>query len=291
MGIRTQNIELGAVADQILGGASNASTFGDYPTTPVTYLPPSCKRTHIFEKFSSPIQCSLSHDAAGGATGMGGAATGDAGDVNFLFTRFNAFEYHVLGTQTITVPKWAATGLDIGMDQTDNDGVELTLGCEDNAASGTLTNAFKFTCGTSDAFFVRAKFSIADVSGTDDCAVGFRKLEIYQANIDDYDEMACLNVISGAINIETIKNNGATTTTDTTDTWADAAIKTLQVNVGSNRAVTYLIDGVAPTTTAAFSFDSGEVLIPFFYFLHAADVAGAVVIEEFECGFQSAGGD
>ena len=48
------------------------------------------------------------------------------------------------------------------------------------------------------------KFAIADVSDTDDCAFGFRKVEAYQANIDDYDEMAALNVISGDIKIETI---------------------------------------------------------------------------------------
>ena len=131
---------------------------------------------------------------------------------------------------------------------------------------------------------MKVKLNIADVSGTDDCAVGFRKAEAYQANIDNYDEMAALNVISGAIKIETILNDAATTTTDTTDTVADGTDVTLEVRVDENGAVTYKIDNADPTVTAAFSFDDGEVVVPFLYFLHASDVAGAVNLISWECG-------
>ena len=163
------------------------------------------------------------------------------------------------------------------MDQTDNDGVEITHGITSRARP-------YFTVGTDSAFYFEVTFSIADVSGTDDCAVGFRKAEAYQANIDDYDEMAALNVISGDIKIETILNAGATTTTDTTDNWADAASKRLKVLVSDAGVVTYTIDGSAPTTTAAFTFDDGEKVVPFFYFLNASDLAGAVNITKWEVG-------
>lgn len=209
-----------------------------------------------------------------------GAATGTAGDENLLFTGENLFEYHILGTQTIVSPVIAATGLNVGMDQTDNDGVELTQGI-------TARSPGVFTVGTSPAFYAKCKFTIPVVAGTDDCAFGFRKMEAYQANIDDYDEMACLNVISGDINIETILNNAATTTTDTTDNWADAETHTLEVYVSAAGVVTYMIDGAAPTTTAAFTFDDAEVVIPFFYMLHAnAAQAGAVVLISWEVGYQ-----
>lgn len=207
----------------------------------------------------------------------GGASTGTAGDENVMIFPDSGFEYHILGTQTITAPSVVATGLDIGMDQTDNDGVEVTQGILSNSKHA-------YTVGTSGDFYLRVKFSIADVSGTDDCAVGFRKAEAYQAAIDNYDESAVLNVISGNITIETILNNGTTSATDTTDNWADGETHTLEVKVKNSGAVYYEIDGVAPTTTAAFTFDSGEVLVPYFYFLHASDVAGAVVIQEWECG-------
>jgi hypothetical protein len=48
--------------------------------------------------------------------------------------------------------------------------------------------------------------------------------------------------------------------------------------------VTYLIDGVAPTTTAAFSFDSGEVVVPFFFFLQATTSPGIVELIEWISG-------
>jgi hypothetical protein len=233
---------------------------------------------YVYTRFKNLPLPQLKVDAAGtlNATG-GGAATGDAGDENRLLFPEAYFEYHILGAgQTILYPQKAAAGLDIGMDQTDNDGVELTNGIEDGGPA-------VFTVGT-DACFFKVKFSIADVSGTDDCAVGFRKVEAYQANVDDYDEMACLNVISGDIKIETILNNGATSTTDTTDNWADGETHTLEVYISTDRAVTFKIDGAAPTTTQTFSFDSGEKVIPFFFFLHASDVAGAVVLKEWEVG-------
>ena len=217
--------------------------------------------------------------ASAPATLTAGKPSTAAGDENLLIFDDNIFEYHILGTQTIPAPVRTSTGLNIGMDQTNNDGIELTQGILANSRQA-------FVVGTSEPFFLKVNFTIPDVSGTDDCAVGFRKAEAYQGNIDDYDEMACLNVISGNIKIETILNGGATTTTDTTDDWADGETHTLEVYIDSNGAATYKIDGVAPSTTAAFSFDSDETVIPFMYFLHSSDVAGAVTIRSWECGIQ-----
>lgn len=209
----------------------------------------------------------------------GGAATGTAGDENVLILPTTAFEYHVLGTQTIVAPTISASGLDMGsMDQTANDGLELN--------HGILSSQIpSFTVGTDRAFFLRARFSIADVSGTDDCAIGFRKVEANQANIDDYADMAVLNVISGNINIETIVGGAATVTTDTTDNWADTETHELEVRVDSEGAVTYLIDGSAPTVTAAYSFTDALNVMPFFYFLQDTDIAGAVPLMVWECGY------
>lgn len=214
------------------------------------------------------------------AASGGGAATGAGGDENLLNLGRNVFEYHILGTQTILSPVQHADGLDIGMDQTENDGVEVTQGI-------TATSKHAFTVGTDEAFYFKVTINIADVSGSDDCAIGFRKAEAYQANIDDYDEMAALNVISGSINIETILNAGATDTTDTTQDVADGVDVTLTVRVDKDGVVTFEIDGADPLTTATFTFDADEVVIPFIYFLHDSDVAGEVVLKLWECGFQA----
>lgn len=215
----------------------------------------------------------------------GGAAGGTAGDENLMITPQGQLEYHILGTQTILAPSLVSvsegvSALNISMDQTDNDGVEICAGIMNS-------NRCAFKVADDAAFFFRVRFSIADVSGTDDCAIGFRKVEAYQADIDDYADMAVLNVISGDINIETIKGGASTVTTDTTDNWADAATHELKVLVDADGAVTYQIDGVAPTTTAAYSFTADLFVVPFFYFLHDSDVAGEVNVLEWECGYQS----
>lgn len=207
----------------------------------------------------------------------GGAASGTAQTANAMLFPGNAFEYAALGTQTITAPSLLTGGLNIGMDQTNNDGVEITQGILSRSKHA-------YTIDTDSTFYLRVKFSIEDVSGTDDCAIGFRKLQAYQANIDDYTDMAVLNVISGDIKIETILNNAATVTTDTTQNWADGETHTLEVRVDETGAVTYLIDGAAPTVTAAFTFDTTDVVVPFIYFLNDTDLAGQVNLIEYECG-------
>jgi len=209
----------------------------------------------------------------------GGAATGTAGDENVMAFEDNIFEYHILGTQTILAPSLAALGLNIAMDVANaDDGVEISQGI-------TARSRSAFVIGT-DAFYFKATFYLTDVTGTDDCAVGFRTAEAYQAAIDDYNNMAALNVISGNITIETIDDNAGTTTTDTTDDWADLASHTLEVYVNVDGIVTYQIDGAAPTTTAAFTWDDGDTVVPFFYFIQAADFAEATYLTSWECGLQ-----
>jgi hypothetical protein len=209
-----------------------------------------------------------------------GASTGTAGDENMLMWPGLTLEQHILGTQTILFPVMTTVGLDIGsMDQTADDGMELCPGI-------ISKHDQRFVVGTDKAFYAEAKIKVADVSGTDDLAFGFRKFEAYQANIDDYDEMACLNVISGDIKIETILNGDDTTTTDTTDNLADAGTVSLKVLVSAAGVVTYQIDDDAPTTTAAFTFDDAEVVVPFLFFLQNTDIAGTVELIHWECGSQ-----
>ena len=229
----------------------------------------------FYEDFCTPFSLVNSN--------IGGAWRGTAGDLNMIsFASGNSFLMHVKGTQTLLGPIWLNPGLNIAQDLTDNDGMEYVAATVANSGNPT-----QFTIGTDPPFYCRARFTIADVSGTDDCAVGFRKLAAGQANLDDFTDMAVLNVIAGDINIETILNNAATTTTDTTNNWADTETHSLAVFVTKAGVVTYQIDDAAPTTVAAFTFDSGDVVVPFIFFLHATTSPGAISLLEWECGYQA----
>ena len=225
---------------------------------------------YTYEKFQSdPVT----------ACKAGGAANGATGKENMMGLGSNMFEYYILGAgQTILAPSLVATGLLVSLDLTDNMGCEITQGILARSKQA-------FVIGT-DEFYFKLKFSIADISGTDDCAMGFRLAEDYQAAIDGYQDMAILNVISGAIKIETEAGGGGTTTTDTTNTWIDGATHTLEVYVDLAGAVTYKIDGADPTVVAAYSFTDALTVIPFFHFLHATTLPGNIILQEWECGLQ-----
>lgn len=245
-------------------------------------------RKYVFDNFQTQPICVAEPEGYGNPTGT-------TGDLNYVDTGAQRLLQHIKGTQTILSPRLETDGLDISQDQTDNDGVEYTPGVL-SRSKGT------FTIGTDAPFFFRVKLKIVDVSGTDDCAIGFRKMEANQANIDDYDEAAFINVILGDVKVETILNNAATTTTDTTFNWADTEVHELRVEC-IGRAVRFFINGVplggtvsrdgngaaitAQTTVGVpvFSFDSGEVVVPFFFFLQATTSPGKVYLQEWEYGY------
>jgi len=207
------------------------------------------------------------------------APTGTGGHENIASWPEGTLEYHMLGTQTLLGPLFVATGADVALDLTANDGAEFCPGI-------LACNKCTYTVGTTAAFFAKMTFSQADVSGQDECCFGFRKAEAYQATLDGYDAMAVLNDISGNINIETITDGGSNVTTDTLLNFADGETHTFEVYVSAAGVVTYKVDGAEPTTVAAFSFTDAEVVVPFFYFLHDATSPGAIILQRFECGLQ-----
>ncbi len=232
-------------------------------------------RRYTFEEFKERPICALA---------TGAAASGSTGALNLMVFSENTFEYHIKGAgQTIVAPVLGTAGLDISLDQTSAEGIEITQGI-------TSRGRGVFTVGTDAAFFFSAKLKVADASGANPLVIGFRKVEAYQTTVAAYADYAAIGII-GTANPNTIKltteaAGGGNTDTDTTDTWADGAEKTLKVLVSAAGVVTYQINGVAPTTVAAFSFTAADVVCPFLFFLHAADVAGAVELSEWTCGLQ-----
>lgn len=186
------------------------------------------------------------------------------------------------GTAVYKFPFVSADGLELPQDADHVDGpsaIEIGHGT-------TARSRAAFTVGTDDPFYIEATMTIDDISDVTELWCGFRKAEAYQADPDNYDELACVNVGLGAdgrFNITTILNNAATSTTDTSVTaWADAGTHTLRVEVYKNGKCKFKIDGTE-STAAVFSFDVGEVVVPFLHLDGETGDAG-VSVSSWEVG-------
>lgn len=209
----------------------------------------------------------------------GAAASGATGALHHIYTPGgNVLAGFPLGAGQTLLPAIVASGLDIGADQTATEGWEIASHCF--GASGR-----PFVVGNSPAFYFKATITLADVSGVAHMLIGFRRAAAVQATYTDYADYASIGAIAGAIYLKT-GNDGTDVSTDTTDTWADTATKELAVYVSATGVVTYTINGTAPTTTAAFTFDDGDPVVPFVRFLHDTDLCDTVVIGEWEVGLQ-----
>lgn len=210
-----------------------------------------------------------------------GAATGTENDINILMVQGLTLEYSPIGTQTILGPVLTSTGLNISQDLTNNDGVQY---CP--SYSG-LSSDYNYTIGTSPAFYLECKIKMADVSGSDAMFIGFIKGTAPAAAETSYTDFALIGSVSGDIKIKTdLNSGGSATVTDTTQNWADGETHTLTVKVSASGVVTYLVDGANPTATAAFTFDTGDVVKPIVYLRHDTDVAETTELVYFECDYE-----
>lgn len=215
----------------------------------------------------------------------GGAATGGTGDHNVLFTKFNPWEWNVIGTQTILVPSIDTFGLNLVQDAAvAGDGIELCMG-------QTSLSSASFLIGTDAAFFMRCNFKVEDASGCNPLIIGLRKAQAFDATLANYTDFVSIGIV-GTANPNTIKlqtqiATGGVVTTDTTQTWADGATHSLSIFVSAAGVVTYQIDDAAPTATAAYTFANAINVIPFIRFTQAADITTQASIDSFQLGYQS----
>lgn len=218
-----------------------------------------------------------------------GTPSGTAGTINHMYTPGgNVYGFFPVGTLT-AMPLMAAGYLDLSGDGSNDEGYEVFshwLG-----ATGR-----PFTVYTDAAFYFLCKFQLDDADGTDDLQIGFRQAEPEQQAFDDYTDCAAFSICTAAdptaIKIETILNNGSTSTTDTTQT-VDLAARTLSVKIKVSAAgvVTFQHDATtegtlaAPTATASYTFATGMPVIPFFRYINASGVT-AVKLLKWDVGYQ-----
>lgn len=219
------------------------------------------------------------------------AVVTDAGINTFLYSgvQFMYFVEQAFGGTAPQVIDAAGGGLKLVLDAADNDGLFLSLPWCTSAGGGTLKTAGKgvFT-GRTDGFFIRVKLSVADVSDSDEIAVGVRKLAAFDTSVLGESDFAVLNIDNGDVKIETNLNGGTPSVTDTTDDvgdfTTDADIHTLEVRVSESGYVRFLIDGAAPTVDVTnFQFDA-DTLMPFIAVVADTTSDPGVIILEWESG-------
>jgi hypothetical protein len=283
-----QNIELGTDGERevtvgstngaagltLQAGTGNIATTGTFEGIDTKVI----RATGIDYTFSSSPSTST-------AANTGGVATGSGGDINMLsFPEFN-MEQFMIGTQTIIKPTMDNSGLLCSLDLTNTDGVEYNFG-----AARTLSE-YAFTIGTSAAFFFEVTMTIADISGGNPYIMGFRKAEANNATYSSYTDYYALGMIAGTsatnITLTSELNGGGQTLQDSGDAWTggDGGTTTLRVLVSAAGVVTATIDGGAPSTPLAYTFDNTDVVCPFIHLVHNAD-AGAIHLVDIQVGFQ-----
>lgn len=216
----------------------------------------------------------------------GGAATGNAGDQNVLYTQHGAYEYNVIGTQVQLAPELDTFGLNLVQTATAGQGSEVCLG--QNALCPAA-----FVIGEDAAFFMRCQFKVSDTSGINPLIIGFRKVQAFDATLTNYTDYVAIGIEGTAnpntIFIDTQIGSGGAVQTNTTETWADTETHYLAIFVSATGLVSYQIDGQTPTAlpVAPYTFTSGLQVMPFIRTTQAADTCAQCSIDWMEVGFQS----
>ena len=186
---------------------------------------------------------------------------------------------NVDGAVPATDTNSTVAGLNLQMDSetADNVGVEIVFS---GSQYGSASN--KIVAGTHSAV-IDVTWNNVDWSDYDACVIGLRKAEEFEtghggilaaASGDPLytDYVAFGNQQADMISIASALNDGSRTYTDTGDNPAANHNHRFQISLDSDGAVTYKHIGAAPMrtgvlaapgTTAAYTFDSGDTLVPY----------------------------
>lgn len=198
-------------------------------------------------------------------TQAGDAYTGAAAEVIAINSGKAIYEVYqsAVATPGIVAPFQSADGLEL-RPVAAADALELTNGITSRSKAARTVGSLP----TGKSYF-EVKLKIDDISDVTEIFAGLRKAEAYQADPDNYDEMAAFNIgkdADGQVEIHTIKNNAATAEVDTTeDDVVDAGEHTLRIEVLNSGLCRFAFDGDIPTVTTQFTFDDAEVLVPFLH--------------------------
>jgi hypothetical protein len=197
-----------------------------------------------------------------------------------------AFEQYNTTVSTAIAPSMSATagnGMNINtIGGANAKSIEITEG-------NTVNSKNAFVIGTSAAFYVQASFNINTLANVADVYLGFRKVQTYQNTIPaGYTDYATIGVhgATGEIELQTQIGSGGNVITDTTNAITAATTFTVRVNVSATGVVTYLLNGIAPTTVAAYTFTTALTVVPYLIYTSAAGGNTEVDLVNYQCGLQ-----
>ena len=315
-GVATNEIQAKAITTALLGDlqvtsakiASATITGGNIAATTVTgsnLVNNTITRTQIANSTIRPAQSDLRFTYEDFKTtptsslSTGAAVSGGDTTVDILSFRGSSFEMRNNGIQTPQfVPIMTASGLNIGLTQTSDIGIELTQGI-------TTGSREAFTVGTDAAFYFKATATVADVSGADPYAVCFMTAQTYQAvtswtTLSGYgagaNEVICIGLGlgsgSGTTNVihtySKLDGGGAVDTALTTNNyqWTDAESHSLEIDVSAAGVVTFKVDGATPGGVPTVSFTAAKIVVPILIHIHSADLDDTCYLTGWEVGLQ-----
>lgn len=199
-----------------------------------------------------------------------------------------------IGTQTLLCPTNAATWLQISMDLTNGDGVSIGLNEPAQADA-----RFVYTVGSEPVGqFIEARFTIADVSGVTNCAIGFRKVEAAKparASMADYAICGCFGALTKSA---TQVAGGGETLVSTAVATTDGIQITYRVEVDTEGKARFF-SSYNPTTAAldttgalyelkvsqAYTFTNALSITPVIHVLHAATSPWLITMQYLKAGY------
>lgn len=218
------------------------------------------------------------YTAAAPTTAGGFAACSTTGNPNWILGPSvvgYGYELDAKGTVTVCGNDYvAADGMGLHSDAAANEGHELTQGIVDGSPGA-------FTIGTSPAFSFRVRFAIGTVANTDQTYAGLRLAQPYEdAVMGNYTDSYTIGVGdladggAGDFYCRSILNGAGAVNTDIAEAdWTDNQVHTIEVRVSAAGVATSYIEGVLVGDAQAFTFDNGDVVVPYLWFL--SDVTGA----------------
>jgi hypothetical protein len=217
------------------------------------------------------------------------AASGATGVMNHLYSPSGkVYCIASLGAGQTLFPSVVAAGLDIGGDQTDDEGWEIFS----HFAGAT---GRPFIVGRDAAFYFTCKIVFGNADGLDHLMVGLRRAGPHLATPGDIQDYATFGVSTAAdpMAVKLLTGLGGTDTeTDTTQTMVGTTAVQFKILVSAAGVVTFQHDIVtpgtlaAPTATVALTLDDGDPMIPFVRFLNVAAFATSVTIHSWDAGYQ-----